>query len=124
LHPAKLIVAGDAERLRVIMDNLLSNAVKYSPSDGLIDINLYKEESFGVFEVRDQGPGISENESKSIFIAFYQGKAPERGYYKGSGLGLTIAQEYAISGGGTIELIATDTGAYFKARFPLSGTEK
>ena len=124
LHPVKLIVAGDAERLRVIMDNLLSNAVKYSPSDGLIDINLYKEESFGVFEIRDQGPGISENESKSIFTAFYQGKAPDRGYYKGSGLGLAIAQEYAISGGGTIELIATDKGAYFKARFPLSGTEK
>jgi len=124
LHSAKLIVAGDAERLRVIMDNLLSNAVKYSPSDGLININLYEEESFGVFEVRDQGPGISAHESKSIFTAFYQGKAPERGYYKGSGLGLAIAQEYAISGGGTIELIASVKGAHFKARFPLSGTEK
>jgi two-component system, NtrC family, sensor histidine kinase GlrK len=131
LEAGRLVVSGDEERLRVIVDNLLSNAVKYSPQDGIISIRLYEEEPqgdqdgrFGIFEIQDQGPGIAVNESKSIFTAFYQGKAPERGYYKGSGLGLAIAREYAIAGGGSIELVAANKGAYFRARFPLTGTER
>jgi two-component system, NtrC family, sensor histidine kinase GlrK len=102
---ATMIVVGDAEKIRTVVDNLLSNAIKYSPRAGQIDIVLAPQSGFAVLDVADQGPGVAPAERERVFDSFYTGKPPADGKVKGSGLGLAIAREYALAHGGRIEVL-------------------
>ena len=119
----ELAVWGDEERLRVIVDNLLSNAMKFTPAGGRIAVSVGRTERRVVVEVTDSGPGIAPAERGRIFKAFYQGKSPEGGIIRGSGLGLSIAQEYALAHGGSIEAVDCAEGAHFRVTLPF-GREK
>ena len=131
----ELIVAGDKEKLRVVIDNLLSNAVKYTPPAGTIQICLArasnpeshvdfsKEADVAVLDVIDTGPGIQPNEKDKIFETFYRGEIPHDGYIKGSGLGLSITKEYVMAHEGSIEVIegtADSRGAHLRVTLPVS----
>ena len=107
----------DEEKIRIVLDNLLSNAVKYSPDRGLISIKLYKESGDAVFEVLDEGPGISPTDRDKIFEAFYRGTDMPVAAIKGSGLGLSIVKEYVQLHKGRIEVLG-GPGAHFRIRFP------
>ena len=120
LKLARLIVNGDNEQIRVIFDNLLANAIKYSPENGTITLDLFREGDNAVFEITDQGPGIKAEESDKIFEAFYQGEAPERKIYLGSGLGLAITQEYVNANAGLISVVNHSQGARFRVQFPVA----
>lgn len=113
----KITVQGDPEQLRVVLDNLLSNAIRFSPEGGSIDLRLYHNHNEVLFEIIDNGPGVSADEAEKIFDAFYQGKAPDNAVYKGSGLGLAIAEEYAKANNGTIEAVSSSAGGHFRLRF-------
>ena len=72
-------------------------------------------------DVRDEGPGIPEEERERIFEAFFQGKSALSGgsVIKGSGIGLAIAREYARAHGGEIEVRPSATGgAWMRLRIP------
>jgi two-component system sensor histidine kinase GlrK len=121
LSPA--IVAGDAERIRTIIDNLVSNAIKYSPRSGVIELRLSREQGFAVLDVVDEGLGVDPEERERIFESFYQGKPPAGGRVKGSGLGLAIAREYALAHGGRVEVrerADRKRGAQFRLWLPLA----
>jgi len=120
---APLVVVGDHEKIRTVVDNLLSNAIKYSPRKGAIEITLLEQDGFAVLDVSDHGPGIAPDERERVFDSFYSGKAPVDGKVKGSGLGLAIAREYAIAQSGRIEVLdRTDRerGVRFRLWLPLS----
>lgn len=119
---AELAVLTDPERLRVIIDNLFINALKFSPEDGVINLRLFENQGNAIFEIIDQGPGVPPEEWRKIFIPFYQGSIPPRRIVNGTGLGLTIARDYVLASGGTIELCqkpAHQTGACFRVTLPL-----
>lgn len=134
-HCMELTVAGDKEKLRVVLDNLLSNAVKYTSPAGTIEIRLTcaanpeystgasKETDIAVLDVIDTGPGIQPNEKDKIFETFYRGEIPHGGYIKGSGLGLSIAKEYVMAHEGSIEVIEDaiiTRGAHLRVTLPVS----
>ena len=102
---APMIIVGDTEKIRTVVDNLLSNAIKYSPRAGHIEIVLAAQSGFAVLDVVDHGPGIAPAERERVFDSFYTGKPPPDGKVKGSGLGLAIAREYALAHGGRIEVL-------------------
>jgi two-component system sensor histidine kinase GlrK len=127
----RVIVNGDAEQLRVIIDNLMTNAVRFSPASGTLTVKLHAGDREATFEILDQGPGILPEERKRIFEAFYQGtngqganaqRATGSEYYKGTGLGLAIAEEYAKANGGTVEALVSDSGGHFRLRLPREST--
>ncbi len=120
LSPVTL--AGDAEKLRVIVDNLVSNAIKYSPRGGTVTIRLLADERTATVDVLDEGPGVAVGERERIFESFYQSERAPEGRVKGSGLGLAIAREYVMAHGGTI--VARDRpdgkdGACFRVELPV-----
>ena len=120
---ASLVVAGDLERIRTIVDNLLSNAIKYSPRGGVIEIELLEQQGFAVLDVSDHGPGISAAERERVFDSFYSGKPPPDNKVKGSGLGLAIAREYALAQSGRLEVLDrrdSAQGARFRLWLPMS----
>jgi len=110
----------DRGKVRLIMDNLLSNAVKFTPRGGTISIAARSERSQLVLEVMDSGPGIPAEERTRIFEAFYQGKAPQGGHVKGTGIGLSVVTEFVNAHGGSIQILESKAGgAHFRVRLPL-----
>jgi len=82
----------DKGRIAQALDNIIRNAIKFSPSDSTIHINAHHDNQQVIFEVIDEGPGIPDEEKKKIFGKFY--RLPEHAKRSGSGLGLSIVQQY------------------------------
>ncbi len=118
-----VLVIGDGEKLRTIVDNLVSNAIKYSPRSATIALRVGADGTNAMLDVIDDGPGIAQHDRERVFDSFYQGPSPVEGRVKGSGLGLAIAREYAVVHGGRIEIKErTDgnSGAWFRLSLPLA----
>ena len=110
----------DRGKVRLILDNLLSNAIKFTPRGGTISIYGRKERDQLVLDVMDTGPGIPAAERSRIFEAFYQGKTPQGGHVKGTGIGLSVVTEFVNAHGGSIEILENiGGGAHFRVRLPL-----
>jgi two-component system sensor histidine kinase GlrK len=117
-----LVVMGDVEKIRTMIDNLMTNAIKYSPRSGTIELTVRTHDGFAQLDVADHGPGIAAAERERVFDSFYSGKAPVDGKVKGSGLGLAIAREYALAQGGRIEVLDRSDGGKgvcFRLTLPL-----
>lgn len=117
-----LHVDADTEKLRTVVDNLLANAVKFSPTGGVIHVELARARDTVVLSVSDQGPGIPAAEREAVFDAFFQGQVRAEGTVKGSGLGLAIARESIEAHGGRIEIDdSAGGGACIRVTLPLDG---
>lgn len=111
----------DRAKLKLILDNLLSNALKYSPREGTIYIHAQTERNLLVLDVGDTGPGIAPEERSAIFEAFYSGRAPTAGHLKGTGIGLSVVNEFVQAHGGSVEIAdGVFPGAHFRIRLPLA----
>lgn len=95
-YPAK--VRGDQMRVREIIQNIISNSVKFT-EEGSICCNIVCEPEEGtnrvriVCEVRDTGPGMSEEQLKVLFDE-YATFARQR-KKDGTGLGMSIVRQLA-----------------------------
>lgn len=108
----------DAEKFTLILDNLISNAVKYTPKDGAISIMSDTDKQWHTIAVKDNGPGLSPQDTAQLFDPFYQGNTLHQGLVNSSGLGLHIAKHLAESLQGRIDLISAEVGAHFVLRLP------
>jgi two-component system, NtrC family, sensor histidine kinase GlrK len=123
VHVEDLTPVADRGKVRLILDNLLSNAIKFTPRGGTISIHARGEREQLVLDVMDSGPGIAPEERNRIFEAFYQGKTPQGGHVKGTGIGLSVVTEFVNAHGGAIEILeAKAGGAHFRVRLPLRQT--
>lgn len=111
----------DREQMRSVVDNLLSNAIKYSPAGGTISVSLCKREGCAQLDIEDEGTGVAPEDRAHVFEAFHQGRSPPggTGHIKGSGLGLSLAQQYVKFHEGDIYLVDNDRGAHFRVCIPL-----
>ncbi|MEM9164456.1 MAG: ATP-binding protein [Cyanobacteria bacterium P01_F01_bin.4] len=105
MAPAVAVVALDENLLRQILCNVLSNAIKYSEASGLIKLNVHIREDIVVFNIQDDGIGISEADQPFVFQPFY--RSDHVSQIAGTGLGLTIAKNCVTSHGGYINLTST-----------------
>ena len=83
----------DSNRLSQVMDNLISNAVKFSNPQTGIYISLTSEEKFAKITVRDEGPGISDEDQEKLFGEFQKLSARPTAGEKSTGLGLAIVKK-------------------------------
>jgi signal transduction histidine kinase len=109
----------DAGKLKQVVRNLLSNAVKFSPKGGTITLDMQHAAPGVVVSVRDQGPGIPENELETVFDKFVQSSRTKTGA-GGTGLGLSICHEIITTHQGRIWAANnSDGGAIFSFEIPL-----
>jgi len=99
----------DAEKLEKIIFNLLSNAFKFTPNDGIIKVRSMFDEGVGaigtlIISVKDTGTGIPEQEQSKIFDRFYTSSNEASVLNPGSGIGLSLALEFAKMHGGDIQV--------------------
>ncbi|SCP94837.1 HAMP domain-containing sensor histidine kinase [Anaerobium acetethylicum] len=86
LDMKEITYTGAEQLLYHVWSNLISNAVKFSHQNGIIRISLYKKGPRIVFEIADQGIGISEQNLRHVFEKFYQADTSHK--KEGNGLGL------------------------------------
>ncbi|MFI4982398.1 MAG: sensor histidine kinase, partial [Nevskiales bacterium] len=108
---APLTIEGGGEALATLANNLISNAIKFSPDGGVVTITLTSEGGNAVFDVIDDGPGISAEDRQRIFEPFYRGSAGKG--VPGVGLGLAIAHEFALAHRGSLAIVERQGGAHF-----------
>jgi len=99
-NPVRFLV--DRSVLIQILDNLLSNAVKYSFPEKRIWFSLSLSEQELVFEIKDEGPGLTEEDQKKLFKKFMRLSAQPTGGESSTGLGLSIVKYLAEQLGGKI----------------------
>lgn len=77
----------DKNQISQALDNLISNAIKFSPHGANVYISLEKNEDMARASVRDEGPGIPEEDKAKLFETFQKLKAKPTGGEKSTGLG-------------------------------------
>ncbi|MEU4218669.1 ATP-binding protein [Actinoplanes sp. NPDC026623] len=119
--PEQLVVPGDRERLRQVVDNLLSNAVKYSPDGGEIAVTLRTVGRSAELAVSDAGIGVSQDEREKMFTGLYRTSRARDRAIPGSGLGLTLSRAVVQRHHGSIDLTEHEgPGTTVLVRLPLS----
>ena len=112
------MVAADEEYLAQIMRNLLSNAAKYSGSGSSVEVSLEDGEGEVLVHVRDNGPGIADEEADRLFGLYYR-SAPQASAAPGAGIGLFVCRELVATMGGRIWAKALpDRGSEFGFSIP------
>jgi signal transduction histidine kinase len=98
-----VLVSGDPVLLAQAVGNLIDNALKYACEQGSVHVDV-QHRTDGAVEicVRDDGPGIPDDEKPKVAQRFYRGDA-SRGT-PGIGLGLSLVQAVAELHGGSLEL--------------------
>lgn len=119
LPDAPTHVRADPEMLREVLDNLVGNAVKHSPTDRAVVVSVRGEGDHVRFDVRDEGPGIAEEEQAALFERWSRTDSSRARQVPGFGLGLSIVKRLVIAHGGTLGVSSRlGEGATFWVTFP------
>lgn len=121
----EMMIHTDRDALRRILDNLLSNALKFSSKENQIQVRLYHHEKVTRISVKDEGPGIHEDDRKKLFKKFQKLAARPTGGESSTGLGLYIVKVLTERLGGTVSVISEpEKGAEFIVKIPTCRNEK
>ncbi len=98
----KPVVKGDKHHIQQVIENILSNAIKFSPPSKKVKVNLKLEEKRVVLAFKDQGPGLTKEDHKKLFVEYANLSAKPTGDETSTGLGLSIVKKYIDLMGGEI----------------------
>jgi len=99
LEPGLPTVTADRDRLAQVVSNLVGNALKFTPEGGRVELRAARAGDFVQVAVRDDGPGMTDEELGRIFDPYWQAGRTAR---LGAGLGLTISKGIVESHGGRL----------------------
>jgi signal transduction histidine kinase len=112
----ELIFNGDRQKLRQSFMNILKNAIQILGEGGKVKITLKNMRDLYLIEIEDNGPGMTEEFLKQIFVAF---SSQRKG---GTGLGLSIAKKFIDAHGGGIKVESkVGVGTKFTIILPAGG---
>ncbi|GAA3875160.1 sensor histidine kinase [Streptomyces sedi] len=120
VSPGSLRATADPERLDQVVTNLVDNAVKHSPQGGQVTVVARPGGNGGlVLEVRDEGPGIPQDQRDLVFERFGRGTIDGvQAHDGGTGLGLAIARWAVDLHGGTIGVAESRRGCHIRLTLP------
>nr|WKN40109.1 two-component regulator propeller domain-containing protein [Tunicatimonas sp. TK19036] len=118
----------DKDKLEKILFNLLSNAFKFTPEQGTVSVRVNWDKTERTeagnpwlkIQVADTGIGIPQERHEDIFRKFFQNEIPGTFINQGSGIGLSITQEFVRIHGGKIWVESEPgKGACFTVLLPV-----
>lgn len=117
----EIMVTANYEAIGQVMTNLISNAIKYSPEGGEIKIRCEKDSDEVMFNISDQGIGISDEGLKKLFSRFSRAENVKGTTFPGLGLGLYISKNIVQGHGGRIWAESKPgEGSVFSFTLPLT----
>ncbi|MEM8676077.1 MAG: HAMP domain-containing sensor histidine kinase [Cyanobacteria bacterium P01_G01_bin.67] len=121
----ELKVLGDLAQLSRLFSNLLENALQYTPEEGRVSLDLYRQNRFAVISVRDTGIGIAPEQIDKVFDRFWRANKARSRREGGTGLGLAISEAIAKRHGGKISVTSElNIGTCFLVKIPIFDNKK
>lgn len=120
---APIVIPMDLAKMKQVVDNLLSNAVKYSPPGSVVTLVATTDPERGTcsLAVRDQGPGIPDDERDKLFKDFSRLSVKPTAGEKSTGLGLAICRKIVEAHRGAIIAVnLPNRGCEFRITLPVS----
>lgn len=108
----EICVVASAELLTRALANLIRNAVKYAGDTGPIHVLAEKRKDEITMEVRDSGPGVSDNFLHQLFEPFFRLEPSRNRDSGGVGLGLAIVKTCIETCRGTVSARNMESGGF------------
>ena len=103
-----------------VMGNFIGNAIKFSPNGTKICVRTETSSNHFRFSVKDEGPGISEEDQKLAFGEFQTLGSKPTGGEKSTGLGLAISKKLIQLHGGRVGILSQEgKGSTFYFELPV-----
>lgn len=116
LSDSELKVKVEPHLMQQVIFNLVNNACQAMNDRGEITVHTKRESQWAVLEIKDTGPGVSDDLRERIFEPFFTTKAEG----EGTGLGLSLSRDFVRQFGGDLELESmVGAGSTFRVRLPL-----
>ena len=116
--PSLPACATDANRVEQILVNLLGNAIQHTREGTSVRLEVAAGKETVVFTVRDEGPGVPDQDLEHIFDIYASKKD---GDHRGVGLGLPLSRRLARLLGGDLRAVATSGhGGEFRLELPMA----
>jgi len=118
-------ISGDGDKFKQMLINLIDNAVKYTPENGKVSLEAYKQSyeaglSKLIIKVTDNGIGIPKQHIPRLFERFYRVDKARSRSMGGTGLGLAIVKHIVILFDGEIEVTSeVGKGTEFRIILPM-----
>jgi two-component system OmpR family sensor kinase len=117
----EVVVTGDRDRLRQIVDNLLANVRAHTPAGTPASVSVTRRNGTAEIAVTDSGPGLDEEHLEHVFERFYRADPSRARASGGIGLGLAIVAAVAEAHGGTVSASSRPgQGTTFSISLPLA----
>jgi signal transduction histidine kinase len=100
--PQTCWINADRHIVNRILTNILSNSIKHTPSGGEIQLIAKQKDKEILFEIKDNGNGIPEDQLSSVFEMYGQGGKMEVMYNNSTGIGLAYCRHAVEALGGKI----------------------
>jgi len=100
LNAEPCTIVGNVDELGILISNLIDNALRYTGAGGRVAIHCVRDGDTARLLVRDDGPGVAEEDRTRIFDRFFRASGTNE---RGSGLGLSLVARIAASHGATID---------------------
>ena len=121
----EITVLGDAAQLSRLFSNLLENALQYTPDEGRVSLDLYRQNRMAVVSVRDTGIGLAPEQVSKVFDRFWRANKARSRRKGGTGLGLSISKAIAKRHNGRISVTSElNIGTCFLVRLPILESKK
>jgi signal transduction histidine kinase len=113
-------IKGDQLLLQMMINNLLENAIKYSPKENPVTAVLKKSRPGIELQIKDNGPGIPDEEKNKVFSKFYRIGNEATRKTQGTGLGLYLCRKIALGHNADISVTNNEPlGSNFVVTFKL-----
>ncbi|MEI6287394.1 MAG: HAMP domain-containing sensor histidine kinase [Bacillota bacterium] len=120
-----IVIDTEPELFRQVVTNLVDNAMKYSAVESIIEVTLAVADEQIILRVKDNGPGLAEQDMLRIFDRFYRVDKARSQAIAGSGLGLAITRQIVDALGGAIRVESElGNGSVFIVAFPGTSANK
>jgi signal transduction histidine kinase len=100
--PPTCWINADRHIINRILTNILSNSIKFTPSGGEVELIARQNDLEILFEIKDNGNGIPEDQISNVFEMYRQGEENEVSYNSSTGIGLAYCKLAIEALGGKI----------------------
>ena len=105
---SSVTIHGDEKLLFEAISNLVDNAIKFAPLGGRVDLAIFEDMQGPTIEIRDDGPGIAQDQRQAVLRRFHRGAAAAA--VPGTGLGLSVVSAITHLHGFALEFSDSNPG--------------